>query len=170
LELGGDAEQCGDETRLPMAFPFGTHLTLPLRIMWTASIPCNVPRRRKRVRRERRWSTAGGSRPGTGSLRPAAIGAAHPRARVECAKKQKARAIGVGPWEFRPGLRAGHARTFRSQRSALVAGRGRRRVRPSATRRKQPTGAWAERSGHRHPSAGTRFSGRCSAALDHGQL
>jgi hypothetical protein len=41
----------------------------------------------------------------------------HPRARVECAKKQKARAIGVGPWEIRPGLRAGHAR------SGLRAGR-----------------------------------------------
>ena len=25
-----------------MAFPFVTHLTLPLRIMWSASIPCNV--------------------------------------------------------------------------------------------------------------------------------
>jgi hypothetical protein len=28
------------------------------------------------VRRERRWSTAGETRPGTGSLRPVAIGAA----------------------------------------------------------------------------------------------
>jgi len=40
-ELGGDAKQRRDEIRL-LVSPFATHLALPLRIMFTASIPCIV--------------------------------------------------------------------------------------------------------------------------------
>jgi hypothetical protein len=52
---------------------------------------------------------------------------------------------------------------------------GRETTRAGAARSPGPKasaadGCPSERSGHRHPSAGTRFSGRCSAALDHGQL
>jgi hypothetical protein len=55
----------------------------------------------------------------TGSL-PVLQNSTHPRARVECAKKQKARALSVGPWEPLAGLRAGHVRLgLRAGRASL---------------------------------------------------
>jgi hypothetical protein len=40
--LRSDTEKFGDEERLTTASALASHLTLPFRIIWIASVPCNV--------------------------------------------------------------------------------------------------------------------------------